>query len=172
MMQHAPIDRILNDPSIADDDPIITPLLREQLEPLLGGQRDNGIGGPERALMRAMLQDAVLCLVGEAAPANERTRLAADARYWVTSRSRAWPFAFENVCDALGIDVDYARSHLLRLADRSPSTGPVCRAADDAASDSAPSHRSVLQGMHGLRKGGSRPRRAIHFMSERRRRQG
>jgi hypothetical protein len=165
IMQHASIDRVLTDQSAADDDPIIAPLLREQLEPLLGGQRDGGVGGPERALMRAMLQDAVLCLVGEAAPANEKARLAADARYWVTSRSRAWLFAFENVCDALGIDAGYARAHLLRLADRQPLT-------DAAASDTDQPRceRTILHGMHGLRKGGSRPRRAIHFMSERRRR--
>ena len=47
----------------------------------------------------------------------------ADARYWVTSRSRAWLFAFENVCDALGIDASYARAHLLQLADRQRPTG-------------------------------------------------
>ena len=171
-MQHAFIDRVLNDQSATDDDPIIAPLLREQLEPMLGGQRDGGVGAPERALMRAMLQDAVLCLVGEAAPANEKTRLAADARYWVTSRSRAWLFAFENVCDALGIDAGFARAHLLRLADGGQPTDAARVPADAAASagDQPRCERSTLHGRHGLRKGGSRPRRAIHFMSERRRR--
>lgn len=170
-MQYASIDRVINDPSVADDDPIIAPLSREQLEPLLGGVRDGGVGRPERALMRAMFQDAVLCLVGEAAPANERERLAADARYWVTSRSRAWLFAFENVCDAIGIDAHYARTHLLRLADGRRPADAASRPANDAVdADQSPSTATVLHGVHGLRKAGSRPRRAIHFMSERRRR--
>ena len=103
-MQHATtIDHFVNDTSTNDDDPVIAPLLREQLVPMMGGRRDNGIGGPERALMRAMLQDAVLCLIGEAAPAKERPRLAADARYWVESHSREWVFSFESVCEALEI---------------------------------------------------------------------
>ena len=170
-MQYATIDRVINDPAVADDDPIIAPLSREQLEPMLGGVRDEGVGSPERALMRAMLQDAVLCLVGEAAPANERERLAADASYWVSSRSRAWLFAFENVCDALGIDADYARTHLLRLADaRRPAAAGGCRADGSADADQPLSTAAVLHSVHGLRKSGSRPRRAIHFMSERRRR--
>jgi len=163
-MQHAPIERFLEDPSAADEDPIIAPLLREQLEPMMGGCRDGGAGGPERALMGAMLQDAVLCLMGEAAPATERARLAADARHWVVSRSRAWIFAFESVCDALGIDPDYARRYLLKLADeRCPVDGSV-PGKDDAA-------RRSGRTLRGLRHGGNRPRRAIHFMSTRRRRQ-
>jgi len=167
-MQHATIDHVVNDPTAVDDDPIIAPLLREQLEPMMGGRRDAGVGGAERALMRAMLQDAVLCLIGEAAPAKERTRLATEARYWVTSHSRAWVFAFERVCDALEIDPDYARRQLLQLADRQ---GPAANAAEATEDDSARRDPCALRSMRGLRHGGDRPRRAIHFMVERRRRQ-
>ena len=164
-MQHASISSFVDDPSSVEDDPIIAPFVREQIEPLMGGVRGEGVGAPERALMRAMLQDAVLCLLGEAAPADERTRLAADARYWVESCSREWVFSFESVCDAIGIDPDYARRHLLRLADQQ-------QPADVPTGEAGPPHRDgrAPRAVRGLRRSGSRPRRAIHFMSERRRR--
>jgi hypothetical protein len=151
-MQHAPVEILTSDPFVADDGPIVSPFVREQLEDLLGGPRANGAGTPEKALMQAMLQDAVLCLMRQAAPMNERPQLYAEARAWVESRSRAWVFAFERVCDALNINPDYARRRLLALADR----------PDDAASS-----RCALRS---LRKGGGRRRKAIHFMAQRRRR--
>jgi len=163
-MQHAFVDDLMKDTAVADDDPIIAPLVREQLDELVGGVRDEGVGRPERALMRAMLQDAILCLIGEAAPAKDRVRLAADARYWIESHSVGWVFSFENVCDVLGIDADYARRHLLRVADRRSATNGT----DPSSTGSGQPGGCTLRG---LRKSGSRPRRAIHFMSTRRRRQ-
>lgn len=154
-----PSEIFTDDLAISEDDPIIAPFVREQLEPMLGGQRDNGVGAPERALMRAMLQDAVLCLLGEAAPANDRPRLAEEARQWILSRSRAWIFSFESVCDALAIDADYARRALLRMAEERAS----------GATGSGPDSRAPRR-VRGLRHCGDRPRRAIHFMSQRRRR--
>lgn len=151
-MQHAPVEFLTNDPFAADDGPIITPFVREQLEDLIGGAR-GGVGGPERSLMQAMLQDAVLCLMRQAAPANERPQLYAEARAWVESHSRAWVFSFESVCDALGINADYARRRLLAIADR--------------PADETSSGRCALRS---LRKGGGRRRKAIHFMVQRRRR--
>jgi len=161
-MQPAFVDNLIKDTAVAEDDPIIAPLVREQLDELVGGQRDAGVGRPERALMRAMLQDAILCLLGEAAPAKDRARLAADARYWVESHSLAWVFSFENVCQALGINAEYARRHLLRLADQ--------RHVSDSTDGTSPTRPDGCT-LRGLRKSGSRPRRAIHFMSTRRRRQ-
>ena len=160
MMQYALTERMVTEPGVLEDDPIIAPLVREQLDALIGGVRDGGVGGPERALMRAILQDAILCLVGEAAPAKERVRLAEEARCWVRSRSRAWVFAFDSVCDVLGIDADTARRKLLEMSDTSRVAGE----------DEAPRGDRVLQGVRGLRRCGQRPRRAIHFMRERRRR--
>ncbi|MEO8603331.1 MAG: hypothetical protein ABI629_12215 [bacterium] len=158
-MQHMTVTGFLNDPSSVEDDPIIAPLMREQLEELIGGRRDGGAGAQERALMRAMLQDAVLCLFGEAAPAKDRVRLASEARFWIESRSHEWIFAFECVCEALSIDPGYARTKLMALAD---SRGVTAMApTDDGA---PPPQRPALRG---LRHGGQRPRRAIHFMVER-----
>lgn len=160
-MQHA-FDSLVKDAASAEDDPIIAPLVREQLDELVGGVRDAGVGRPERALMRAMLQDAILCLLGEAAPAKDRARLAADARYWVESHSVAWLFSFESVCEVLGINPDYARRGLLRLADQR-------KGAMESDDPLQASERGCT--LRGLRKSGSRPRRAIHFMNTRRRRQ-
>jgi hypothetical protein len=164
-MNHAtPITEFVDDIAMAEDDPIIAPLVREQLEPLVGGRRDGGAGSGERALMRALMQDAVLCLVGAAAPANERAQLADEARCWVLSRSRDWIFAFENVCDALGIDPDYAREKLLAMA------GGQRWGAPSDAEQATRREGCALRGVRGLRHGGQRPRKAIHFLSERRRR--
>lgn len=165
-MQYAPIETLVADQAAADDDPIIAPHVREQLEAMVGGRRDGGATSPERALLRALFQDAVLCLIGAAAPANERVQLADEARCWVRSRSRAWIFSFESVCDTLGIDPDYARRKLLAMADQ-------YAAAADPATDRQEARRrdaASLRRMRGLRHGGQRPRKAIHFLSERRRR--
>src|SRR5262249_23427797 len=99
-----------------EHDVIGPPLVREQLEDLPGQPRGGGCGDPERALMRAMLLDAVLCLIGQSAPAVDRPRLAAEARAWIVSRSREWIYAFERVCEALHFDADYLRRRLLQLA--------------------------------------------------------
>ncbi len=157
-MHTSPISSFLHDPTAAEDDPLVAPLMREQLEELIGGRRDAGAGAQERSLMRAMLQDAVLCLLGEAAPAKDRVRLAAEARFWVESRSHEWVFAFESVCEALNIEPGYARTQLLALADSRGVT------VETSSNKPAPERR----GLRGLRHGGQRPRRAIHFMVERR----
>lgn len=162
-MQHALNEYVVSEPTIGEDDPIIAPLVREQLDDLIGGPRNAGVGAPERALMRALLQDAILCLVGEAAPAKDRMRLADEARCWVRSRSRAWIFAFANVCEVLGIDPDTAREKLLAIGEK--LNGTLVRGADGVANG-----ESALQSVRGLRRCGQRPRRAIHFMKARRRR--
>lgn len=67
----------------------------------------------ERALMRAILVDAVRCLAGEVSPATERQQLALQARLWVRSRDERWPFSFENVCAALDLQASRLRKLLL-----------------------------------------------------------
>jgi len=70
----------------------------------------------ERALLRALLLDAIRCLMGEAGPAARRARLAAKARAWVASTDDPEPFSFENACTWLRLPADRMRSTLLRLA--------------------------------------------------------
>lgn len=83
-----------------------------------------GIG--ERALMRAVLEDAIRCLGGAGGPARHRSALAHEARRWVAEDDGQWPFSFLNICDSLGLDADHVRDRLLRRAlDVDPADGVV-----------------------------------------------
>ena len=88
----------------------------------LAPQAENAVvaeAGPsagERALMRAVLEDAIRCLTGEAGPVHQRTRLAAEARSWIEASDPRWPYSFENLCDGLGLDAANLRRRLLRDA--------------------------------------------------------
>ena len=70
----------------------------------------------ERALMRAVLVDAIHCLAAETGPVGERSRLAAKARAWVADDDLQWPFSFANLCDALGFSAGALRARLLASA--------------------------------------------------------
>jgi|SRR5579862_5725038 len=67
----------------------------------------------ERALMRAVLEDAIHCLAAETGPTGKRSRLAAEARTWVADDYLQWPFSFANLCDALGFNCETLRARLL-----------------------------------------------------------
>lgn len=85
----------------------------------------SALAGPaagERALMRAVLEDAVRCLAGEIGPRDERPQLAVDARQWFLDEDIHWPFSFENVCDALGIDAGRVRAEVMRDVPAIPPT--------------------------------------------------
>jgi hypothetical protein len=75
-----------------------------------------GPAAGERALMRAVLEDAIRCLAGERGPRHQRGALAAGAREWIEVADPRWPFSFENVCDGLGLDAATLRRRLLRDA--------------------------------------------------------
>ena len=70
---------------------------------------------PERVLMLAVLQDAVLCFQDHVAATCQRKQmLHCDAAEWIFSTDRSDLFSFENICDALGYDADYMRQGLAR----------------------------------------------------------
>src|SRR5437667_8649916 len=75
-----------------------------------------GPAAGERALMRAVLEDAIRCLAGEVGPVRERPQLAAEARTWIEGADIQWPYAFANVCDHLGFDAEQLRTRVLRDA--------------------------------------------------------
>ena len=79
-----------------------------------GGARwDADMSGP-RALMLAVLEDAVRCIEEGRWQRRFRTRrLAAEAQAWVWCDRADWPFSFVNICEVLGFDVDAMRAHLL-----------------------------------------------------------
>src|SRR5262245_36552167 len=83
-------------------------------------QTTNAAAGGERALMRAVLEDATRCLAGEIGALRERPQLAAEARRWVEIVDTHWPFSFENVCDCLGFDASTLRRRLLQNAPELP----------------------------------------------------
>jgi hypothetical protein len=71
---------------------------------------------PERALMLAILEDAIGCLQKfiHATGARPR-RLAREAEQWIRRRDRTWPCSFDRVCDALDLDPERLRSALLNM---------------------------------------------------------
>ena len=110
----------------------------------LAPQAENAVvaeAGPsagERALMRAVLEDAIRCLTGEAGLVHQRTRLAAEARSWIEASDPRWPYSFENLCDGLGLDAANLRRRLLRDA---PAPAPALR--DASAPTRQPGGRGV-----------------------------
>lgn len=72
-------------------------------------------GRGERALMRAVLEDAIFCFqTYRDAPRRSERRLAHEAEAWVWAEDYRWPFSFCNICQALGLNPDYIRLGLKR----------------------------------------------------------
>jgi hypothetical protein len=70
---------------------------------------------PERVLMLAVLQDAVVCFQENLMATCKRKRLLhAEAEEWILNEDKSYLFSFENVCEALGYDAGYMRAGLLR----------------------------------------------------------
>ena len=80
-----------------------------------------GPAAGERALMRAVLADAVDCMAGTVGSPHKRLQLAAAARAWVADQDRCWPFSFENICDTLGFSADTLRTRILQTIPALPS---------------------------------------------------
>ena len=92
----------------------------------------------EQRLMTAVLELAVDDYMKHAA-ARDRLRqgLFAEAERWIESTDRSWLYAFETICDHLGLDVDYVRRGLRELRDRARDHGsghrvPVVAVEGDA----------------------------------------
>ena len=87
-----------------------------------------GPAAGERALMRAVLEDAIRCMSGEIGPVRERPQLAAEARTWLQASDTRWPYSFRNVCEHLGFDTETLRSRVLRDAPELPMVDGVQQA--------------------------------------------
>jgi len=98
-------------------------------------RRDGDASGP-RALMLAVLEDAVRCIEEGRWRSHFRARrLAAEAEAWVRCERREWPFSFVNICEVLGFDVDAMRAHAAaapRIPLRRDATEGGFRNAKDA----------------------------------------
>ena len=74
---------------------------------------------PEKRLMLAVLEDAIATLRRQVLARGPRgRRLFAETKAWCVSESTDTPFTFVNVCDALGLDVEYVRAGLRRWLER------------------------------------------------------
>ncbi|HKY08538.1 MAG TPA: hypothetical protein VJQ55_09860 [Candidatus Binatia bacterium] len=70
---------------------------------------------PEKVLMLAVLQDAVVCFQEHAvAKCKRKQTLHREAEEWISNTDRSYLFSFENVCETLGFDANYMRDGLLR----------------------------------------------------------
>jgi hypothetical protein len=70
---------------------------------------------PERALVAAVLLDAVECFLRHREATTRRhRRLFEDAEQWIFGTDGVAPFSFEDVCDFLSVDADCLRTALVR----------------------------------------------------------
>jgi len=91
------------------------------------------------ALIRAMLDDAIACYQKHGSSASKRNRrLATEAEAWLFSDDAHWPFAFVNVCGALGIEPGYVRRGLKRWRHRSLGQGQPKRYLNNSVRHALP----------------------------------
>jgi hypothetical protein len=70
---------------------------------------------PEAELMRAVLEDALLCVQRGLVRQGRRVqRLAREAEAWLFSDDTCWPFSFVSICAVLGLEPAYLRRGLQR----------------------------------------------------------
>ena len=71
---------------------------------------------PERTLMLAVLQDAILCFQDNLAATDRRKRrLFLEAQEWIMEENANYFYSFENICDSLGFSPSYLRRRLMSL---------------------------------------------------------
>jgi hypothetical protein len=113
---------------------------------IFGGARSDGDTSGPRALMLAVLGDAVRCIEeGRSRRHFRARRLAAEAEAWVRCERREWPFSFVNICEVLGFDVDAMRAHFLT----SPRDAAHTNGKEDSAMPKMPT--TVGKTTHHLR---------------------
>jgi len=87
------------------------PVLPKQFCPRATGSSHPASG--VRALMWAMLEDAIVCVQKQAlTPSRRHQRLAREAEQWILADNTTWIFSFLNVCAALGLEPEYLRARL------------------------------------------------------------
>ena len=92
--------------------------------------------------MRTALLDGLMCLRGRVGPPAVREQLTAEARRWMMSTARTWPFSFESACAVLGINAFYLRKVFL---------GPLA-ASTGAPPDDTAAFEELLRKLSALRR--------------------
>jgi len=102
----------------SDARPFPDVILRSQFFELFGTRSLSS----EQRLMLAVLADAINIVQDFHHVGSARKRAVYDEAWaWIFSKRIACPLAFENVCDALGIDCDALRWRLQALASGTPT---------------------------------------------------
>jgi hypothetical protein len=74
---------------------------------------------PERALLLAVMDDAIRCFQDNILSQNKKKQLLFDeARDWLFSDDFSWVFSFVSICGFLGLDPGYIRRGLRRWQQR------------------------------------------------------
>jgi hypothetical protein len=74
---------------------------------------------PEKALLAALLQDAIDCYHKYASARDREGReLLREAEHWIMTDRDDWVFSFRNVCSVLGVDAEYVRRGVLEESSR------------------------------------------------------
>jgi hypothetical protein len=80
---------------------------------------------PEKALLLAILQDAIDCYHKYRSAKNrEGKEMLHEAERWLMKDEDDWIFSFRNVCELLGFDPEYIRRGLLEEQQRQSSLPP------------------------------------------------
>jgi hypothetical protein len=88
---------------------------------------------PEKRLMLAVLEDAVRMRRQYATPRGTRSRrLLRETDAWFNATRRDYPFAFQSICDALGLDANWVR-RLVRASTPAPVATPPVHGVRHAA---------------------------------------
>jgi hypothetical protein len=88
----------------------------------LGTFRRSEFLEPEKALLAALLQDAIDCFHKYSmAQDREGQELLREAEQWIMTDYDNWVFSFRNVCSVLGVDPEYIRRRILEEKARQPT---------------------------------------------------
>jgi hypothetical protein len=80
----------------------------------------------EQLLMCAIIEDAVDAYLEHAAATRpDLQERFAEAERWVESRDRSWLYAFETICDYLGLEAGYLRNGLRRWKTKARGEGAL-----------------------------------------------
>jgi hypothetical protein len=91
------------------------PLVPDALLPVQISQVVDASAQPEKRLMLAVLEEAVATFQRTVREQGRRARrLHGEAADWFASADVSWPYAFRNVCDALGLESEWLHEGLLR----------------------------------------------------------
>jgi hypothetical protein len=108
------------------------PVLPEQFYVCATGSSHPASG--VRALLWAMLEDAIVCIQQQVlTPSRRHQRLAREAEQWIFADNTTWAFSFLNVCAALGLEPEYLRTKLTQWRQRWTRPASATRVVDEAS---------------------------------------